>query len=335
MKNPTYYIGLDVHKKMTQACVIDDTGDVLLEKRFPTDRVGVDYLVKHLPEGGWKTALEASSCAYPLLDLLREREINVSMTHPMATKWITASMKKTDQQDAYKLAELLRLGALPQAYAPQKEVRALRYLTRERIWLSRERTKFTNQIRWRMHATGISIGHKVSSKRGVKELEQAPEGYLRRQAALVNTINHSIKEVNQEIHRRFESNPQAQILATRKGVGEYSAVAIMAEIADINRFPHPKKLCAYAGLVPTVRQSGENTYLGGTRKQCNKNLKWIMIQCAHTAIQYDPQTREQYQKLEPRIGNKKAVVAVARKMLTIMYWMLKNQQTDARNVTSR
>ena len=244
-------------------------------------------------------------------------------------------MKKTDQQDAHKLAELLRLGALPQAYAPPREVRDLRNLARERIWYTNERTKFSNQILWRMNLLGVSIGHKIRSQKGTRELEQTNEGFLIRGSKVMTAINDSIKQVDKEIHEVFQNNPQAQKLATKPGIGEYSATLIVAEIGDINRFTHSKKLSAYAGLAPTVRQSGENTYIGHTRRRCNTQLKWIMIQCAHRAIQYDPKIREVYQRLAPRIGGKKAVVAVARKMLTHIYWMLKTQQPTVANVSSQ
>lgn len=325
--NPTYFIGLDVHKKMTNACVMDDVGEVVLEKRFPTNKVGVDYLANNLPEGEYETAVEASSCIYPLVDLLCEQKLGVSLAHPLGVRWVTCSDKKTDRIDARKLADLLRRDSLPYAYLPSKQVRGVRSLVRERIQYKKQLTGNRNQIHWQMMYRGLTIGHKISSKAGKKELSRSGDQLIQRKVNIINALDKSIQEVNAEIHEAFQNSPQAQTLGETIGVGEYSAVLISAEIAEVERFPSPKKLCAYAGLVPTVSQSGEKTYLGKTRKHCNHRLKGALITCAHVAVQHDPKMREYYMRLEPRIGANKAIVAVARKMLTLMYWKLKNQQT--------
>jgi transposase len=325
--NPTYYIGLDVHKKMTNACIMDDVGEVVLEKRFPTNKIGVDYLANNLPPGEYETAVEASSCIYPFVDLLCEKKLGVSLAHPLGVKWVTCSEKKTDRIDALKLADLLRRDSLPYAYLPSKEVREVRSLVRERIQYKKQLTGNRNQIHWQLMYRGLTIGHKIASKAGKKELSRTGNRLIQRKVSIINALDKSIQEVNVEIHEVFQNNSYAKTLGETIGVGEYSAVLISAEIADVYRFPNPKKLCAYAGLVPTISQSGEKTYMGRTRKHCNHRLKGALITCAHVAVQHDPKMREYYQRLEPRIGTNKAIVAVAHKMLTLMYWKLKNQQT--------
>lgn len=324
--NPTYYIGLDVHKNFTQACVMDEKGDVLLETRFPSTPDGVDCLVEKLPLGVFKTVVEASSCVYPLVDALRKRDFTVYLAHPLAVKWITSSVKKTDRVDARKLADLLRLNVLPEAYAPTPEIRMSRSLGRERIQLTRVRTMLRNQIHRRREFVGATGKVRLASRKGRDTLKETSDNYINRRIRLIESIQDSTQELNVEIHEAFNSNRNAQLLTTIPGVGEYSAVLITAEIGDVKRFNSPKKLCAYAGLVPTIRQTGETTRLGSTRRQGNHNLKWALTQCTHIAVRYDPHLRKFYQRIKKRVGVKKAVTATARKMFTIMYWMLYNQQ---------
>jgi len=114
------------------------------------------------------------------------------------------------------------------------------------------------------------------------------------------------------------------ILLTIPGIGYFSALLIY-EVGDINRFPNSKKLCSYAGLVPTVRQSGNKIIRGRITKEGNKLLRWVLVQCAHTAVRKDERFKRFYERIKAKKGPQKAIVATARKLLTVIYACWKNK----------
>ena len=110
---------------------------------------------------------------------------------------------------------------------------------------------------------------------------------------------------------------------TLPGVDYYSALLILMEIGDVTRFPDAKHLCSYAGLVPRVSQSGDHMHRGGIHKQGPAALRWIMVVCAHAAVKVrNSRWQREYQRLSRRIGTKKAIVAIARKILTVVFALL-------------
>ena len=110
-------------------------------------------------------------------------------------------------------------------------------------------------------------------------------------------------------------------------MGVYSACLIYAEIGDIKRFPHSEKLCSYAGLVPSTHQSGVYTKHGRITKEGSRYLRWILTECVQIHVsRYDTQLTRFYRRLVKRVGKQKAVIATARKLTKIIYWMLKNKE---------
>ena len=116
----------------------------------------------------------------------------------------------------------------------------------------------------------------------------------------------------------------AQLIATVPGIGFYGALLIHAEIDDIKRFSHPEKLCAYAGLVPTVRQSASSVHYGAISKVGSSYLRWMLTEAVHTHVHCEPSSRLSRfnAKVARRRGKHKATIATARKLLLVIYWML-------------
>ena len=119
------------------------------------------------------------------------------------------------------------------------------------------------------------------------------------------------------------------LLTSVKGISYYSAMIIITEIGDIFRFPHPKKLCSYGGLVPRTIQSGNHTYHGKILKECNHNLKWILNQCVHSHIRFSPNSpvTKLYYRVMNKKGKNKATIAASRKLLTCIWYMLTKDET--------
>ena len=120
-------------------------------------------------------------------------------------------------------------------------------------------------------------------------------------------------------------NEETMLLTTIR-IGYFSALLIYAEVGDIKRFPNSKKLCSYAGLVPSIRQSGNKVITGKITKERNKLLRWVLVQCAFVAIRNDEKFRNFYERIKQRKGPQKAIVATARKLLTIVYAVLRDKK---------
>jgi transposase len=123
------------------------------------------------------------------------------------------------------------------------------------------------------------------------------------------------------------TDSRARLLDTLPGVARYTALFLSFTIGDISRIPDSKHLCAYLGLVPSLHQSGDVLLTGHITKQGNKFLRRNMVECARVAIRKDSRLKELYVRVRQKRGDKKALIAVARKMVSYAYWMLKGDRT--------
>jgi len=143
---------------------------------------------------------------------------------------------------------------------------------------------------------------------------------------ILSSIENEIKEIDREIRQKCMENEGTMLLTTIPGIGYFSALLIYAEIGDIKRFPNSKKLCSYAGLVPLVKQSGNKITTGKITKEGNRLLRWVLVQCAFVAVRNDDRFRNFYERVKQRKGPQKAVVATARKLLTVVYAIMRDKK---------
>jgi len=240
---------------------------------------------------------------------------------------IACSDKKTDRNDAEMLADLLRTNMLPTCYVPPQEVIEQRELIRQRQGLVQQTTRLKNQMHAILTSEGISCpSTDILSKTSKEWLDSCPlsatrKEYLLQLRRLACAFEEEIAVLEKTIRIQASKSREMGLLDTMPGVSHLSALTIMAEIGDIRRFETPAQLCSYAGLVPRVRQSGAMDWKGHV-KPGNKVLKAILIQDANVAAKCCKRFRKFYRRLEKKKGHGKAIVAVARKMLTIAWFML-------------
>ena len=137
-------------------------------------------------------------------------------------------------------------------------------------------------------------------------------------------MEFKVEKTQERVEDFTNHNPNARLLMTIPGISYYSALMITAEIGDIRRFSSAKQLVSYGGLNPSVYQSGTKCYMGHLSKQGNKNLRWILTQISHVAVQHDKSLRAFFLRIRKRRGTNIAIIATSRKLLTIIYAMLKN-----------
>jgi transposase len=327
--NTTMYIGIDVHKNSCYLTALDEAGNILEEKEIETEHM-IEWV--HTIDTSSKIAIEASTASKPLYHLMKEHKLNVLMAHPAGLRVIAESTQKTDKNDSFHLANLLRMNYLPCSYVPDETYERMRNLCRYRVSLGRKMTKIKNEI----HAllTRNSIKMKQTDIFGKDGLDNLRSLHLNDIDALL--LHSLLEELNYLIEKaqnienimagQGKHIPEVTQLMTIPGIGYYSAMTILAEIGDITRFPNPKKLCNYAGLTPRIRDSGDLIIHGRISKKGSPTLRWILVSAAHTIIRCrkgNTKLRKFYIHLIRRGKAKQvAVVALAKKLLLVIYAML-------------
>lgn len=320
------YVGLDTHKKFIVGCVKDKEGNIIFEQKFKNDPHSMDQFLLNVPSDS-KIALESSSCWQYVFDYLEDKGYEVALSNPSKTRLIGESKKKTDREDARKIADLLRMNMLPLSYAAPGYVRMQRQITRHRASLVTMQTRLKNKIHaiLRRHGIGTEIENCFTQK-GIQYLESldlpmCDRFELDQYIALLRHFAKKIDDTQERITELADDNPLAKLFMTHPGIGHYAALMITAEIGDIRRFTQTRKLVSFAGLSPSVYQSGEKCYIGRLSKQGDKNLRWILIQCANIAVKFDKRLKSYYLRKKLGKGHNKAIVAIARKMLINLYVM--------------
>ena len=149
---------------------------------------------------------------------------------------------------------------------------------------------------------------------------------ISRECELIDELNKFIKEAEKTIQDLTKANADVKRLMTIPGVGKFTAWLLVAEMDGVERFRSAKKLAAYAGLVPSTYSSGGKTFHGKIIKGGNKYIRWALVEAVIPAMRSDEELREDYERIEGKKGYNKAKVAVARKLLTIVYHVLKEKR---------
>lgn len=325
------YVGVDYHKKYSVATKMDANGNVLETVKLRNDPHSLQSYADSLPKGS-KIAVEATGSWYYFYELLENKSPEIFLAHPLKTRAIAEARIKTDKIDSTILAHLLRTDFLPTSYIPSKKVRDRREILRYRASLVSFRTSIKNKVHAILSKNGIEIKYSnIFGKRAMVFLKalhlrpcyrQALNGYIK----LAKTLNELIYEVNKTIKDMVVEDPPAALLTTIPGISYFSALLIMSEIGDIGRFSSARKLCSYAGLVPSVHSSGGKTRYGSITKQGSKWLRWIMIELSHHFRNSCDRLNKMYERITKKHGKNTARVAVAREMLKIIFYMLRDNR---------
>jgi transposase len=218
------------------------------------------------------------------------------------------------------------------SYVPNKETRERRSLLRHRATLIKTRTEIKNRIHNLLDKYDLkSESSDIFSKQGLEwlhnlQLPTIDRTILNSDLALTDSLETQIKNMNIEIAKLACNQEDVKLLMTMPGIDYYSAMIISSEIGDIHRFSTAEKLASWAGLAPSIHQSGSQTKRGHITKQGSRMLRWILIQSAQISHRSDPRFQSLHQRIAARRGNNKAIVAVAREMLTIAYYMLTRRE---------
>jgi len=328
-----FYAGIDLHTRKSVVCVIDQKERKLVMERVPNDLPSILSLLKKAPRRP-TVAVEATLNWYWLVDGLQEAAYEVKLAHTMGLYMITGAKVKTDRRDAFKLAKLLRLDAIPEAYIYPKEVRPIRDLLRRRNRLVRLRAEAYVAIKRKFQQYGLPYCDKAIQRADEKELlswftHPGIRSSLEMELERIRLYSRELKTVEKYIVSTVENQPIFEHLRTIPGVGKILALTIYYEVGEIARFPSARQFCSYARVVPGLAQSGDVIRRGTGSKQGNPHLKWAFNQAAAISVRHYGYIRSFRQKhLARRRSKARRLISlsiVAHKLAIAAYHVLRDE----------
>lgn len=327
--NQTIGIGIDISKKKADVCIRSES-QTLDSFAVSNDMGGIKQLQQRLEpyKNDSKVTMESTGNMWIVMyEKLEEQGLNLSLANPLKTKAIAEAKIKHDKLDAAVLADLARADLIAKCYVPDKNTRMVRDLIRHRIDLAQKRTEFKNKVHSILDKYCISYDGVLFSNKGLRwlksqQIDRIDFQIITSHLLQIETISQLIHGAEQEIARIAIHDARTDLLLGFCGIDYYGAMLLLYEIGDITRFANPKKLVSWVGLTPSLYQSGNTSYTGRITRRGNSRIRWYLVEAAQKAARYDPKLKPFYERIKKRKGVQKAKVAVARKMLVSIYWVL-------------
>ena len=333
-----YTLGIDLHKRSSVWVLLNDARDVLHKSTVTTHPLDINIAIQKLPVPAKevRVVLEPTGGWRWVADIFEQEGMQVHIANPTKVRLIAESKKKFDAGDAQTLADLLRADYLPEAYRAPNEIDTLRMLVRERAYFVRLRTSVKNRIHGALTRKGAHLipGHPLR-KPGLVAIALGDDKEMIELLMLLEELTAHITPLEKRIEKEAKTNPTAKLLMTMQAVGPITAVTVAAEVGDFGRFKSAEALASYAGLVPSQRSSGQSVRFGHITKQGSRLLRSVMVEAAlRIRTNHDAQLTDFLDRLKPKCGAKRARVALARKMLTIMWYMVRDNTPYKESIIS-
>lgn len=329
------YIGMDISSKSFLVHAITSRKKVVFKGEIKPTRQGLRQMVKALGQQPKLVVFEAGNqLKWVALTLKQIPGVNLHVVHPNEIKWIHQSSAKTDKIDARKLAHLACGDLLPsKVHIVKGKVRQIRELVSARHTLQSKRVALINSIRGCLKQEGYRLPQKFFTNRNWRQqLERMRVGktqklILRSYMESIESLYKAETELTQQIVQI--ENKDIQRLETIPGIGALSSRVIVSAVDEVRRFGSKKQLAKYGALTPRIYQSGGVTHLGRINRDGRHEVRRVLLQCAHTVARmksYEAKPlRQFFERIKKRRGKKIAIVALARKLLTIAYGVLKSK----------
>ena len=316
------FLGIDVHKR-TYSVVAVSEGEVVKKWRTTALPEGLVTQLKRFFSGAQLyTVYEAGFSGFVLHRVLEKAGITNLVVNPGSIEVAVHNRVKTDKRDALKMAILLEVGRLKGIRIPTEKEEQQRFLTRTRQQLIEDRTAIKNKIRMKCHQIGLidpedkrEMSYKLVSEMLVlapsKEFALVVKAYLN----VWKSVDAEIKIIEKQLKLKAELDPKEKIYRSVPGVGILSARILADELGDFSQFKNERQLFSYTGLTPSEHSSGDKIRKGHITRQGNQRVRRALNQVAWRAIKKDPELQEFFERLYPKTGKKKAIVAVSRKLI--------------------
>jgi transposase len=327
-------VGIDLHKKTIMVWVVDQERHKLDHKRLACSapEIIVNYFKKL---GKFQAVVEATASYEWLVRLLEPLAERIVLAHPKKLRVIAESTRKSDKIDARLLAEFLALDMIPQAYRPTPRQREHRVLVRHRCYLQRRITSIRNKIR-RILSDYNADRLDLFTVEGLEYLAKvklsAADRFAVQQLLAEFEFHHkSLRELAAELKKFVAQATAAEaearaLLRSIPGVGPVTSEVVLSELADPKRFRSAKCVVAYAGMAPGQRESAGKRKELHIERTGSKILRWVLVEAAWQLVRRTGRWKATFERLSGRIGRKKAIVAIARRLLCVMMALLKSGQ---------
>ena len=322
------HVGVDLHQRFCYMTAVEARGKVMQAGPVSNERAALRKYFRQFRGQVVQVAVEACGFWPAFREVVEPEVKRLVLVHPQRVKAIASAKLKNDRVDSEMLAHLLRCDLLPESWKADRETQARRQQVRLRTTLVRQRARLKNQVHAALHQQGLrSPVTDLFGRRGrlwLGAVKLPAEARASVQACL-RMIDHYTEEIqNQNLHLRekAKADERVQWLTTIPGIGECSAMMLLAEIGRVERFPSKEALCSYAGLVPRVRESAGKAARGGITRQGSSALRWIMVEAAQVATRCSPAAKRYYERLLRKKHKHVARVALARKLLIAVYALL-------------
>ena len=322
------YVGIDLHRRRSVIVRMTPEGERLgAAVRIDNDPFELARQVASWGESP-EVVLEATYGWYWAADVLTEAGANVHLAHPLGVKGFAYRRVKNDERDAADLADLLRMGRLPEAWVAPPDVRGLREAVRHRCKLVALRSGLKAQVHAVLAKQGVRVpmsdlfgvaGTQLLDELALDAPFHARVLSLRR---LIDAYTFEIDVLAKRTAGHLTRHPGFQAVQTIPGVGPVLGAVFVAEIGDVTRFPRAEKLCAWAGMTPRHRESDTKIHRGRITKQGNPLVRWAAVEAVQRL--HGGAIGRTRARLTERRGANIATVAAARKLLTLVYYGLRD-----------
>jgi transposase len=332
------YVGVDLHKQSISVCVMVKDGEQRKVERRCSFRCIDEQTIRQFFQqlGPFQVVVEATSSYEWFLLLIEDLANRWVLAHPKKLRVIAESKNKTDKIDAHVLAEFLLLDMIPQAYRPTPRVREHRVLVRHRDRVQRQITAVKCKLR---HKAAFYNADRpnlftVQGRKHLARMSMSAADRFECQALeqQLEFLQSQLKAVNLELANFAKTAPVAEresraVLATVPLVGVVTTDVVLSETGDVRRFKSAKRIVAYAGLDPGFRESAGKSKQLSITKEGSRLLRWALIETAWRLVGKTARWRRLYERLRASTGHKKkAIVGVARRLLCVLFAMLRDGQ---------
>jgi transposase len=333
------YIGLDVHKKSWSVSILSEHCEHKTFTQPPEVDKLVYYLRRHFPGARYHSVYEAGYSGFWIHDQLKDKGIDSIVVNPADVPTKDKERRgKRDRIDCRKLARSLRSGQLQSIYVPCRLKLEDRSLVRTRHSMVRKQTRCKNQIKSMLSFYGIHLPEQSImshwSRRFIRWIESIQMERASGNMALkihleeLTHLRQIIASVNRAILVLSRTEPyraQVRLLRTIPGISTLTAMILLTELSDINRFASLDELSSYVGLIPDTHESGEKAHSAGITKRRHPQLRWLLIEASWVAARKDPALLMAFHQYLKRMRKTRAIVKIAKKLLNRIRYVLKNQ----------
>jgi transposase len=339
----TIYTGIDVHKKSWKVTLRNEHHHLKTFSQDPSPEVLMKHLHQNYPGANYKALYEAGFSGFGACRKFIEKGVDCKIVHPMDIPRSNKDRQmKTDTVDSRKLCSLHFDVNQQYIHIPDEELEADRALLRQRYRVMKDLARTKNRLKSIFFQLGIKVPkeYEGSASRnwskaylnwiaGIELYEVSARWTIDRYISIGKLLATQLRECNKAVLRistKERYNEDFRLLLTIPGVGRLTAMVLLLQIGDINRFKTLDKLCFYVGLVPRTYSSGESQKTGKLIKRGRREIKIHLIESSWVAVRKDPALTSKFVELSRTMNKNKAIIRIARKLLSRIRYILKNKK---------